>query len=93
LGFIFFWTNSNRLKAYSFIGDVLFGIYFKLPSLHEEITQFRIFTVDKSIILLSSTKGFIYSIDIFDIYRFSKTNPREAFPIEGAGLLSNLFNA
>jgi hypothetical protein len=93
LGFIFFWTNSNRLKAYSFIGDRFFGVQFKLPSIQEEITQFRIFSIDKSIILLSSTKGFIYSVDIFDIYRFSKTNSHQAYPIEGVGVLSALFNS
>lgn len=31
LGLIFFWTNQQRLKSYSFTGDRFFGVQFRLP--------------------------------------------------------------
>lgn len=92
LGMILLWTNQQRLKAYSFVGDRFFGVQFKLPMLEEEITQIRLFSIDKCNFLLSTNKGFIYSLDFFDVYRFSRDNPRIPYEIEGLGILASMMN-
>jgi hypothetical protein len=90
LGLLLFWTNQQRLKVYSFAGDRFFAVQFKLPVPDEDITQIRLYSPDKSNILVSTSKGFIYSLDIFDIYRFVRDNPRLLYPIEGLGIIGSM---
>lgn len=83
LGFILFWTKQHNLLAYNFMGDLFFKTPLKMGSPEEKVTQFRLFSSDKSLLLFSSDRGAIYSVDIFDVYRYCKTSTG-AFPMRSS---------
>lgn len=59
-----------------------------MQSSNEHVTQIRIFSPDKSLLFISSSKGTIYTVDIFDIFREFKKNTRLVYQLQGPGLLT-----
>ena len=81
MGYFIFLTSDEKIIIYTFLGELFLEQDIKIPSKGdiEKITTMRIFSQNRSILLLATNQGNIYRVDFLRIKRFTTSFPYKTY--------------